>query len=34
MTDEMKDRNMAIVKLTFSVGGQFEAQELTFNIEA
>jgi phage baseplate assembly protein W len=34
MTDEMKDRNMATVKLTFSVGGQFEAQELTFNIEA
>tara|TARA_B100000780_G_C20701630_1_gene278959 strand:- start:21 stop:446 length:426 start_codon:yes stop_codon:yes gene_type:complete len=32
MTDEMKDRNTAEVKLIFSVGGQFESQELTFNI--
>jgi len=34
MTDEMKDLNRAVVKLLFSVGGQFESQELTFNIEA
>ena len=34
MTDEMKDRNTAVIKLKFSVGGQFESQELTFNIEA
>lgn len=34
MTDEMKDRNTAGIKLKFSVGGQFESQELTFNIEA
>jgi hypothetical protein len=34
MTDEMKDLNRAIVKLKFSVGGQFEEQEITFNIEA
>jgi len=34
MTDEMKDINTAGVKLKFSVGGQFESQELTFNIEA
>ena len=32
MTDEMKDRNTAGIKITFSVGGQFESQELTFNI--
>jgi len=32
MTDEMKDRNTAEVKLIFSVGGQFESQEITFNI--
>jgi len=34
MTDEMKDLNTAVVKLKFSVGGQFEEQEITFNIEA
>ena len=34
MTDEMRDRNTAVIKLKFSVGGQFESQELTFNIEA
>jgi phage baseplate assembly protein W len=34
MTDEMKDLNRAIVKLKFSVGGQFKEQEITFNIEA
>ena len=34
MTDEMKDLNRAVIKLLFSVGGQFESQELTFNIEA
>lgn len=34
MTDEMKDRNTAVIKIKFSVGGQFETQELTFNIEA
>ena len=33
MTDEMKDLNRAEIKLLFSVGGQFESQELTFNIE-
>jgi aldehyde dehydrogenase (NAD+) len=29
-----KDLNTAVVKLKFSVGGQFEEQEITFNIEA
>ncbi len=33
MTDEMKDRNTAGIKLKFSVGGQFESQELTFTVE-
>ncbi len=32
MTDEMKDRNTAGIKLKFSVGGQFESQELTFTV--
>ena len=30
MTDEMKDRNRAEMKVKFSVGNQFESQELTF----
>jgi len=33
MTDEMKDRNTAGIKVKFSVGGQFESQELTFTVE-
>jgi phage baseplate assembly protein W len=33
MTDEMKDKNTAGIKLLFSVGGQFESQELTFTVE-
>ena len=32
MSDEMKDRNTAGIHLKFSVGGQFESQELTFTV--
>jgi phage baseplate assembly protein W len=32
MTDEMKDKNTAGIHLKFSVGGQFESQELTFTV--
>jgi phage baseplate assembly protein W len=32
MSDEMKDKNTAGIHLKFSVGGQFESQELTFTV--
>ena len=32
MSDEMKDKNTAGIKLIFSVGGQFDSQELTFTV--
>jgi phage baseplate assembly protein W len=33
MTDEMKDRNTAELKLSFTVGNQIETQEVTFTVE-
>lgn len=33
MTDEMKDRNTAKMKLGFRVGNQIETQEVTFTIQ-
>lgn len=33
MTDEMKDRNTAELKLSFTVGNQIETQEVTFIVE-
>lgn len=33
MTDEMKDRNMARMKIGFRVGNQIETQEITFTIQ-
>tara|TARA_R110002167_G_scaffold57405_1_gene162542 strand:- start:17 stop:448 length:432 start_codon:yes stop_codon:yes gene_type:complete len=33
MTDEMKDRNKAEMSIKFSVGNQFESQEITFLVE-
>ena len=33
MTDEMKDKNTAELKLSFTVGNQIETQEVTFTVE-
>jgi len=33
MSDEMKDTNTAGIRLKFSVGGQFESQDLTFTVK-
>jgi len=33
MTDEMKDRNTANMKIEFTVGNQIELQEITFTVQ-
>ena len=33
MTDEMKDNHKAEMSITFSIGSQFESQEVTFTLE-
>ena len=33
MTDEMKDRNQANMKLIFTVGNDIDTQEITFTIQ-
>ena len=33
MTDEMKDKNTANMKIEFTVGNQIELQEITFTVQ-
>jgi phage baseplate assembly protein W len=33
MTDEMKDKHRAEMSITFTIGSQFESQEVTFTLE-
>jgi phage baseplate assembly protein W len=33
MSDVMKDNNRAQIKIQFSIGGQFETEEITFTVE-
>jgi flagellar motor switch protein FliM len=32
LTDEQRDKNQAVIKLTFSVNNQFESEEVTFTV--